>query len=198
MQWLDVFFESSARSLARRTSRRSVLAGLGSMLLGAGMVPLLPVARGAEAKPGGAAPASGADPGDPSTCEYWRHCAIDGFICGCCGGSQSLCPPGSQLPHSFVCQRGPGIALADGAVVVAVAFPAPRLESYPDVIAGGIDRRPVLRGLAAIDAGVSAGRPADFLDAVVPYVIGRACSLARASGQLVAARAGAAFVVAPD
>ena len=52
--------------------------------------------------------------------------------------SQSLCPPGSQLPHSFVCQRGPGIALADGAVVVAVAFPAPRLESDPYVVAGWI------------------------------------------------------------
>lgn len=102
MKWLDAFFESSARSLARRTSRRSVLAGLGSMLLGAGMVPLLPVARGAEAKPGGAAPAGsapagGSDPGDPSTCEYWRHCAIDGFLCGCCGGSQSMCPPGTDM-----------------------------------------------------------------------------------------------------
>ena len=102
MKWLDAFFESSARSLARRTSRRSVLAGLGSMLLGAGLVPLLPVARGAEAKHGGAAaaggaPAGGADPGDPSACEYWRHCAIDGFLCGCCGGSQSMCPPGTDM-----------------------------------------------------------------------------------------------------
>ena len=60
MKWLDAFSENSARALARRTSRRSVLAGLGSMLLGAGMVPLLPVARGAETKPGGAAPRHGA------------------------------------------------------------------------------------------------------------------------------------------
>jgi len=29
MKWLDVFAENSARSLARRTSRRSVIAGLG-------------------------------------------------------------------------------------------------------------------------------------------------------------------------
>jgi methylamine dehydrogenase light chain len=73
MRWLDAFSENSARALARRTSRRSVLAGLGSFLLGAASVPLLPVARGAESKPAGgaAAPsaaATAADPGDPSSC----------------------------------------------------------------------------------------------------------------------------------
>src|SRR6202043_989514 len=97
MKWFDDFSENSARALARRTSRRSVLAGLGSFLLGATAVPLLPVARGAEIKPGGAEPGAApatADPGDASSCEYWRHCAIDGFLCGCCGGSQSMCPPG--------------------------------------------------------------------------------------------------------
>jgi methylamine dehydrogenase light chain len=109
MNWLDVFSESSTRALARRTSRRSALAGLGSLLLGAAGVPLLPVARGAETKkaagvpgaglPGSAPPggAPAADPGDPQSCEYWRHCAIDGFLCGCCGGSQSMCPPGTDM-----------------------------------------------------------------------------------------------------
>jgi len=97
MKWLDAIVETSARSLARRTSRRSVLAGLGSLFIGAGMVPLLPVARGAQTKPGGATAATAADPGDPATCEYWRHCAIDGFLCGCCGGSQSTCPPGTDM-----------------------------------------------------------------------------------------------------
>src|SRR5713101_7410456 len=98
MKWLDVFSENSARALARRTSRRSVLAGLGSFFLGATAVPLLPVARGADTQPAGNAPgaaAPNADPGDPSACDYWRHCAIDGFLCGCCGGSQSMCPPGT-------------------------------------------------------------------------------------------------------
>jgi methylamine dehydrogenase light chain len=65
MKWLDAFSENSARTLARRTSRRSVLAGLGSLLLGAASVPLLPVARGADAKPAGGA--SKADPGDPQS-----------------------------------------------------------------------------------------------------------------------------------
>jgi methylamine dehydrogenase light chain len=94
MKWLDTWTESSARMLARRTSRRSVLGGLGSLLVGAATVPLLPVARGAE-KPNGAV--QGADPGDPSSCDYWRHCAIDGFLCSCCGGSQSMCPPGTDM-----------------------------------------------------------------------------------------------------
>jgi methylamine dehydrogenase light chain len=100
MKWLDEFMEGSARSLARRTSRRSVLGGLGSLLLGAGVVPLLPVARGAEARSGAGAAsgaANGADPGDPASCDYWRHCAIDGFLCACCGGSQSICPPGTDM-----------------------------------------------------------------------------------------------------
>ncbi len=95
MKWLDAFAENSARALARRTSRRSVLGGLGSLLLGAATVPLLPVARGAEAKRPAAAPNPHWD--DPASCDYWRHCAIDGFICSCCGGSQSMCPPGTDM-----------------------------------------------------------------------------------------------------
>jgi methylamine dehydrogenase light chain len=97
MKWLDVFAENSARMLARRTSRRSVLAGLGTFFVGATGVPLLPVARGAQTKPSAPAGAADADPGDPSSCEYWRHCAIDGFLCSCCGGSQSICPPGTNM-----------------------------------------------------------------------------------------------------
>jgi len=75
MKWLDVLSENSARALARGTSRRSVLAGLGSLLLGATSIPLLPVARGAEVPPAGGVPktAPNADPGDPASCEYWRH-----------------------------------------------------------------------------------------------------------------------------
>ena len=101
MNWLDRLTESSVRALARRTSRRSVLGGIGALLVGAAAMPLLPVARGAESKvpAGKKQPPAGtaADPGDPATCEYWRHCAIDGFLCGCCGGSQTTCPPGTEM-----------------------------------------------------------------------------------------------------
>jgi len=118
VSWLDSLTEASARSMAKRTSRRSVLASLGALLVGASALPLLPVARGASpsektgqsgaesgserkdpskagaAKPGAAAPA-GID--DPTSCDYWRHCAIDGYLCGCCGGSQNTCPPGTEM-----------------------------------------------------------------------------------------------------
>jgi methylamine dehydrogenase light chain len=103
VKWLDVLAEGSARAMARRTSRRSLLAGLGSMLIGTVALPLLPVARGAEVQPGaksgahGPAPGAQADPGDPASCDYWRHCAIDGFLCSCCGGTQSTCPPGTDM-----------------------------------------------------------------------------------------------------
>jgi methylamine dehydrogenase light chain len=100
MKWMDKFAELSARSLAQRTSRRSLLAGLGSLILGATAFPLLPVARGADTKP--SAP-SNSDPDNPLTCDYWRYCAIDGFLCACCGGSQSTCPPGTDMsPISWV------------------------------------------------------------------------------------------------
>ena len=33
--------------------------------------------------------------GDPASCDYWRYCAVDGFLCECCGGSSTACPPGT-------------------------------------------------------------------------------------------------------
>lgn len=94
MSWLDSMCERSARHLARRVSRRSMLGNLGAALLGTSVLPLLPIARGARAH--GAEAQVKADPGDPTQCDYWRYCAIDGFLCSCCGGSQHTCPPGTQ------------------------------------------------------------------------------------------------------
>ena len=91
MRSLDQLFEHSARSLARRTSRRSVLASLGQLLTGAALLPLLPLDRGSRAHAAQARP--GAD--SPENCQYWKHCAIDGFLCACCGGSSTSCPPGT-------------------------------------------------------------------------------------------------------
>jgi methylamine dehydrogenase light chain len=128
MRSLDRLFENSSRSLARHTSRRSVLATLGQILTGAALVPLLPVDRSsrAHAAESGAAPGAsptpappktpshGADKGnttaakkaatdDPTSCDYWKYCAVDGFLCSCCGGSSNSCPPGTmQSPITWI------------------------------------------------------------------------------------------------
>jgi methylamine dehydrogenase light chain len=104
MRWLDSIAESSTRAMAKRTSRRGFLGSVGAVLLGTSAQLLLPTARGAKAaenpptaQPG--SPKAGGKPDnsqDPTSCEYWRHCAIDGYLCGCCGGSQSTCPPGTE------------------------------------------------------------------------------------------------------
>lgn len=95
MKWLDSAIEDSARDIARRTTRRSLLAQIGGALVGTALLPLLPVARGAAPEVGRKDGAE-ADPGDPKSCDYWRYCAIDGFLCSCCGGSQQQCPPGTE------------------------------------------------------------------------------------------------------
>ena len=99
MSRLDEWLESSARRLARRTGRRTFLARVGGLLVGAAAVPLLPVARAAPERARAAAPKENipGPEGDPTRCEYWRHCAIDGFLCACCGGSATNCPPGTEM-----------------------------------------------------------------------------------------------------
>jgi methylamine dehydrogenase light chain len=107
VKWLDSLTEGSARSLAKRTSRRGFMGSLGAILVGASTLPLLPVARGASPPEGGrtsSGKAAGDTAGDkakhvndPTSCDYWRHCAIDGYLCGCCGGSENSCPPGTQM-----------------------------------------------------------------------------------------------------
>jgi methylamine dehydrogenase light chain len=93
---IDALVERMTRGLARRVSRRGFIGNVGAVLFSTASVPLLPVARGASPAPGGTGANAAADPGDPQSCEYWRHCAIDGFLCGCCGGSVHSCPPGTE------------------------------------------------------------------------------------------------------
>ena len=98
--WLDGLVERRSRGMAQRTSRRGFLGALSAAVLGAGSLPLLPVARGATAAVDGVPAQSTGnpeDPGDPTSCDYWRHCGIDGFLCSCCGGSQNACPPGTEM-----------------------------------------------------------------------------------------------------
>ena len=102
LERLNRLTEHSTRSIARRSSRRGFIGVLGSVLAGTASLPLLPVARASSAESGAdAVPRStgnpAEDPGDPTTCEYWRYCGIDGFLCSCCGGSQNACPPGTEM-----------------------------------------------------------------------------------------------------
>jgi methylamine dehydrogenase light chain len=95
----DRWLETLARGLARRSSRRSFLSRLGGALAGAAAWPVLPVAR-AGAQPRAELPSDASiegEAGDPAACEYWRYCGIDGFLCTCCGGSLTACPPGSEM-----------------------------------------------------------------------------------------------------
>ncbi|WP_233849213.1 methylamine dehydrogenase light chain [Paraburkholderia sp. HD33-4] len=99
MKWFDSFFELRARNVAQHSSRRSAMARLGRVLVGSALVPLLPVDRtfaadNASAPGAASAPAAGKSD-DPYSCDYWRYCAIDGWLCSCCGGTSSSCPPGT-------------------------------------------------------------------------------------------------------
>ncbi|MBL43709.1 MAG: methylamine dehydrogenase (amicyanin) light chain [Sphingomonadaceae bacterium] len=99
---LDKWIEARGRGIAKRTSRRGIFAILGGGLVGAAAIPLLPIARAASGGDSGTGvqpQTTGKinDPGDPTTCDYWRYCGIDGFLCACCGGTTSSCPPGTEM-----------------------------------------------------------------------------------------------------
>ena len=99
MSRVDRLVAGLARGLARRSSRRGFLGRLGVLLVGASALPLLPVARsaGARREPAPGEPDPGTPEGDPTSCAYWRNCAIDGFLSACCGGTHTSCPPGTQM-----------------------------------------------------------------------------------------------------
>lgn len=87
----DKRIESFSRRLALRASRRGVLARLGTLMVGAAALPVLPISRARADNP------ANPDQQDVTKCDYWKYCSMDGFLCSCCGGSGSDCPPGTQI-----------------------------------------------------------------------------------------------------
>lgn len=100
--WFDQLFESSARDVASRVSRRSFIGRLGVAIAGASALPLLPVMRNGRAEAAGVltpAQSGGSQVptwNDPKSCDYWAYCATDGWLCSGCGGTSSKCPPGTE------------------------------------------------------------------------------------------------------
>jgi methylamine dehydrogenase light chain len=109
----DRLIEGLSRAAAQRVSRRGFVSMCGAWLGAGSLLPLLPVARLAQAaEPQKGAPgkrkfasdfANKAQTTDPTRCDYWRYCASDGYLCSCCGGGPNVCPPGtSPSPTSWV------------------------------------------------------------------------------------------------
>jgi methylamine dehydrogenase light chain len=100
---MDGWIERLSRELAKRTSRRGTLGILGRAALGASLFPLLPVRRVTRSADGAESGGGAAPTGDELSCEYWRYCGLDGFLCGCCGGSATECSPGTVMsPTAWV------------------------------------------------------------------------------------------------
>jgi len=101
LAWMDRLTQARVRDVAHRHGRRSLLGKLGVALVGGAVLPMLPFDRSgqfgsAQAAEGHGAKAPKPDPNDPVKCEYWRYCAFDGYLCTCCGGSLTQCPPGTE------------------------------------------------------------------------------------------------------
>ena len=86
----------------RRERTRVLLAGVVLLLAVAAVTfRLLPATDVRAASPAAAAVSGEPDPatpeGDPRHEDYWRYCAIDGFMSSCCGGTHTSCPPGTEM-----------------------------------------------------------------------------------------------------
>jgi len=108
---LDRVTERLIRHVAGHSSRRSLLGRLGAWATFGALVPVLPVERVSAATPAKTVPlpkapspfAAKAQTTDPTACNYWRYCAIDGFLCASCGGGIHSCPPGTRpSPTSWI------------------------------------------------------------------------------------------------
>lgn len=97
-QLIDTLAESRSRKLAQRTARRGLLVGVGRVLVASAFaLPVLPFDRSSQARAAEGHAGGGKKKKEPgiTDCDYWRYCSVDGFLCECCGGSATSCPPGA-------------------------------------------------------------------------------------------------------
>jgi methylamine dehydrogenase light chain len=101
--FFDRLLERSSRLSAQRISRRSLISVIGNAVVASAALPLLPVQRKAQAGELSSRFARNAQTKDATQCNYWRYCASDGYLCACCGGGPSTCPPGTApSPTSWI------------------------------------------------------------------------------------------------
>jgi methylamine dehydrogenase light chain len=91
LSYIDGASEIAVRRSAQLHGRRSALAHIGKVVVGGAVLPMLPFDRSEGLR------AEEAKEATDVACEYWRYCALDGFLCTCCGGSVSSCPPGASV-----------------------------------------------------------------------------------------------------
>ncbi|MCW5714790.1 MAG: amine dehydrogenase [Bauldia sp.] len=92
LSWMDGASEKAVRRTAMAVGRRNVLATLGTAMMGTALAPMLPFDR-TFGKAFAQTPAG--EDGDVTQCDYWRYCALDGYLCSECGGTLTECTPGS-------------------------------------------------------------------------------------------------------
>jgi len=96
LKWFDRLAERGARGVARRASRRGFLTSVSRTLVASAFVlPVLPYDRRGQAMAAEQAASKAKRAPGESDCDYWRYCSVDGFLCSCCGGTATSCPPGS-------------------------------------------------------------------------------------------------------
>lgn len=94
-KFIDRLTERSTRKVAQSSSRRGLLVGVSKLLVtSAFTLPVLPFDRIGSAHAGEHGAKKKAEP-TGTDCEYWRYCSVDGFLCTCCGGTMTTCPPGT-------------------------------------------------------------------------------------------------------
>lgn len=100
---IDKMSERLTRRMARYSSRRGFLSRLGTLMLAAPVLPLLPVQRARAADAPMTDFARNAQITDDTKCNYWKYCGSDGVLCSCCGGNHHTCPAGAEpSPISWI------------------------------------------------------------------------------------------------